>query len=509
MTVTLQYPRQVERWGRFEITLPGPAEGNPFLEQTLTASFSSAGGGSRTVEGFYDGDGCYRLRYLPRTAGPCHFELSASFLTEPIRGSFMVTPQATPGNHGPVHVADTYYLAYEDGTPYHCVGTTCYAWVWQSEQRRQSTLKALAAAPFNKLRFCALPKHYVYNLTDPPLFPFPGTPMDASVLTEDNFNEYNGCPPGNHWDFSRFNPAYFQQLEQCIASLCNLGIEADLIVLHPYDRWGFSQMDPATDQRYWRYLIARLACYRNLWWSLANEYDLLPRRNLTDWERDADLLCRYDPYGHLRSIHNCFDFYDYSRPWITHCSIQRQNLYLSGELTNQWRERWHKPVVLDEIAYEGDIQFGWGNLSGEEMTRRCWETVCRGGYAGHGETYLIPDGILWWSHGGTLHGSSPARLAFLRRIMEETPGPGLEPWPEAQWDEVAACAHGPARQDYFIFYYSFMRPGFRDFNLGPGRFQIEVIDTWNMTITPQGYGEGRFRVRLPARPYMAVRLRRR
>ena len=63
-------------------------------------------------------------------------------------------------------------------------------------------------------------------------------------------------------------------------------------------------------------------------------------------------------------------FYDYTRPWITHCSIQRQDLYKTSELVNEWRVRYKKPIILDEIAYEGNIQHGWGNISGKEMTRR-------------------------------------------------------------------------------------------------------------------------------------------
>ncbi len=34
------------------------------------------------------------------------------------------------------------------------------------------------------------------------------------------------------------------------------------------------------------------------------------------------------------------------------------------------------------------------------MVRRFWETAVRGGYCGHGETYLHPEDILWWSKGG-------------------------------------------------------------------------------------------------------------
>ncbi len=97
-----------------------------------------------------------------------------------------------------------------------------------------------------------------------------------------------------------------------------------------------------------------------------------------------------------------------------------------------------KPAVLDEIAYEGNIQHGWGNISGEEMVRRFWEAVCRGGYPGHGETYLNKEDVLWWSHGGILHGESHKRFHLLHQIMEETPGIGLAPYDRCGWDQVCA-----------------------------------------------------------------------
>ena len=82
----------------------------------------------------------------------------------------------------------------------------------------------------------------------------------------------------------------------------NLGIEADLIVMHPYDRWGFSMMKAEDDDRYWKYVLARFSAYRNVWWSLANEYDLMHEKTLSDWERYASIICEKDPYHHLRSI---------------------------------------------------------------------------------------------------------------------------------------------------------------------------------------------------------------
>src|SRR4028118_449734 len=86
-------------------------------------------------------------------------------------GSFNVTkPRA--GNRGPVRVADTYYLRYEDGTPYHQFGTTSYAWTHQSEELQEQTLKTLAGSPFNKIRFCVFPKSYTYNQNEPQRFAF-------------------------------------------------------------------------------------------------------------------------------------------------------------------------------------------------------------------------------------------------------------------------------------------------------------------------------------------------
>ena len=503
----MEYSARVHRWGVQEVSLSGPTEGNPFTDCPVSGTFT---GKNETVhaDGFYDGDGIYRVRFMPSFEGDYHFRIEAPFMAQ-AEGDFAVLP-AEEGNHGPVRVANTYHFAYEDGTPYYSVGTTCYVWALQSDERIRETLKSLEEARFNKIRFCIFPKHYAYNLGEPRSYPYEGTPMDSSVLTDENFMEYTGKAGGNHWDFTRFNPEHFRHLEACIQALARLGIEADLIVMHPYDRWGFSNMSPEQDDLYWNYVVARFSAYHNVWWSLANEYDLMVHKTLKDWERYADILCGKDPYRHLRSIHNCFGFYDYDRPWVTHCSIQRQDCYKGAEYTDSWRRKYGKPVVLDEIAYEGNLQYGWGNLTAEEMVRRFWETACRGGYPGHGETYRNPEQVLWWSHGGELRGESWKRVGFLLDIMKQTPGHGIAPY-LMSWD----CVCGVPEEDHFspvkscyLIYFSFMRPSFREFYLDDStEFEAEVIDTWNMTVEKRGIYRGRFQVRLPERPYMAIRLR--
>ena len=358
---------------------------------------------------------------------------------------------------------------------------------------------------------CIFPKHYDYNLGEPRSYPYEGTPVDSANITRENFGEYTGKTEGNSWDFERFHTPHFRHLEKCICELEKLGIEADLILMHPYDRWGFSCMGPEDDDRYLKYVTARFSAFHNVWWSLANEYDMMPAKTLDDWERFAGIICDNDPYQHMCSIHNCLRHYDYCRPWITHCSLQRNDLYKSSELVDEWREKYQKPVVMDELGYEGDIQHGWGNLTGEEMLRRFWEAACRGGYPGHGETYLHEKDILWWSHGGELHGESHKRFAFLLEILKQTPGSGLMPYPGI-WDEICAVPQETVRRegvkDYYLFYYSFMRPSFREFYFDDdSQWSVRVLDTWNMTIEDRGIFRGKFRIELPARQYMAIQIR--
>ena len=56
-------------------------------------------------------------------------------------------------------------------------------------------------------------------------------------------------------------------------------------------------------------------------------------------------------------------------------------------------------------------------------------------------------------------------------------------------------------------YYGFGRPNKRTFNLPQGtKYKVEVIDTWDMTITDAGVHEGFFTIPLPSKQWMAIRL---
>lgn len=497
----MEYTSEVEKWGIFEFSCEGTTSGNPFTDHYITAAFESSHE-KKTVEGFYDGNGVYKVRFMPSFEEPYRFTVSGDFSCKNCCGGFTVIPPS-PGNHGPVRVHNTYHFAYADGTVYYPIGTTCYVWELQSDELIAQTLESLKNSPFNKIRFCVFPKSYCYNSREPRSYPYEGTPVNGDLVNEDNVWGFGPDSNGNSWDFFRFNPAYFEHIEKCILELQKLGIEADIILFHPYDRWGFSTMTAEQNEFYLRYVAARFSAFRNIWWSFANEYDFIKSKTVDDWERYAEIIIKSDPYEHLRSIHNGIQFYDHTCPWITHCSIQR-----SPEGTAEWRKTYQKPVVIDEMQYEGNIQYAWGNISPQELTKRFWEALCRGGYGGHGETYVGEN--VWWSHGGELKGDSPERIDFMKKILEEAPAGGLKT-KAMEWDELCAVPEDnelEAETGYHLFYYGINRPAFRYYHIDDESTYIaEIIDTWNMTIEKAGEFKGRFRVDLPAREYIAVRLK--
>src|SRR4030042_337058 len=185
--------RPVEQWGIFDLALKGPSQGNPFAEVQLKAEFRR---GDRVLapEGFYDGDGAYRIRFMPGAVGEWTYVTRSNVKELDDRTGEFVCVKAGPGNHGPGGVSDTFRLAYRDGTPHFSVGTTCYAWVHQGDPMEEQTLTTLKNAPFNKMRMCVFPKAYTYNANEPKYYPYEGSPL-------------------KDWDFKRFNPEFWRHFE--------------------------------------------------------------------------------------------------------------------------------------------------------------------------------------------------------------------------------------------------------------------------------------------------------
>lgn len=422
--------------------------------------------------------------------------------------------------HGMVKAVGRHF-EYEDGTLFLPFGTTIYAFAHQTPELIEETFETLAKAPFNKVRMCVFPKYYQYNNNEPRWYPWEKR-EDGSWNPEAPVKEY--------WD----------NLESIITRLGDMDIECDLILFHSYDKWGFSQMSHEDDLKYLQYCIDRLGHLDNIWWSLANEYDLLYTvKSKEDWCDIEEYLASHDGRHHLLSNHNCFAFWDVTRPNITHGSYQTKRM----ADVEDFARAVEKPIIIDECCYEGNIEMFWGSITAQEMTARFWQCVASGAYCTHGETFLDDNDVLWWAKGGKLKGQSPERIAFLREIYESL-GKPLEPYLEpvnffealdpadlavfgntpagkslpiaqAANTEIDKLKHMYTEHEYMshaadgsvVLKYTYVQQPAKCMMIldKDKTYTVEAIDTWNMTreVVAENVS-GAVKVNLPGKPYTAV-----
>lgn len=472
----LRFANAIRQWAVFELSLKGPETGNPFLDVNLEATFS-LGAKTITAQGFYDGNGIYKIRFMPDAPGEWNYKIKSNEKAlDGVKG--LLTCVESPGDqNGPVRVVDRYHFAYADGKRFFPVGTTLYCW---QLERYDETLATLKNAGINKVRFMPFPHE---GNSFPPFNPWEGS--------------------ANNWDYDRPNPKFWQFIENAVRDLGERGIQADFIFFHPYESgnrqtWGLGpeMMTETQRKNYLSYAVRRLAAYNNIWWSMANEYNLIDT-SLTYWEPLAETVANSDPYGHMHSIHNLPGKYypGWNNQWVTHISIQDPDVSKISE----WREQYQKPVIDDEYQYDGNWK-PWGNLTPEEATRRIWIATIEGGYATHGESYS-PYSFFW--KGGTPQRSSFARVSWLSEEVlnnDSKPLPGgLTPI-----DKVSA----KAGSDYYLFYFGNEVTSEMTFTVPEGKeYLVDVLDTWNMTVTEMdGLYSGTFKITWPSGKYMAVRI---
>eukprot|EP01084_Bolivina_argentea_P069864 127050_1 len=423
----------LEIWDMFQTSVIGPISGNPFKEIEVTATFISPSKRQTKVNGFYNGNGMYQIRFMVNEIGSwTYFTNSNNPNVEDKTGGFKVS-NATGNNRGPVYAVNNnnsrpyFVYANDNGTYFQC-GTTSYGWTELSissniVENTTNTLKYCKNNNiFNKIRMAVFPLNLHDTHLEPVSFPFTGN--KASL-----------------WDnFSAFNLTFWNNLDIYLKELQNLNYIIDLIIFHPYDngKWGFDCMggnnaniyDVTNDLFYLKYLVARVAAYRNVWWSMGNEYDRVKCKNTgfpnnySIWDTYFEKLIEYDPYKYPekeKSIHHDNIMYNYSQPFTTHFSIQGYQNVDYKYVNNKYVVE--KPVILDEIQYEGDMNSN--QITAYQEVTRFWMGLCLGVYVGHSEGILPPNTtnngsnsiILWWNYGNILRGESYKKLSFYNAFV--------------------------------------------------------------------------------------------
>jgi len=221
----------------YEIALKSdsPVQGNPFTDIEVRAAFTPEGGSPIAVDGFCDDQEgrCFRVRFCPSLAETKYTFVLTTNITgdKKYTGSFQTTkPKAMePVTVNPEKPRHFQYAASEK--PFYHMGLTAYHLLDPSNDEKQieELLDYCVRHGFNKVRFL---------LT--------GYPRDNDTRSRDEYTFEGdpwklpnyGAPPGevnplpawpckpHHYDFTRFNVAYWQKAERAVQAMMDRGIVA-------------------------------------------------------------------------------------------------------------------------------------------------------------------------------------------------------------------------------------------------------------------------------------------
>jgi len=475
---------EIPRWEMHEFVLRGKSHvTNPFRDAALVGEFTSPSGKSIVVEGFYDGDDTWRLRFTPDEEGEWRYRLRGEGAELSQLGRLRCTAASTDMPRGRgfirIHPDNPYAFAYADGTPFFPMGDTCYGLLDDSPitpELRASYLRTRRSQRFNFVRMSV--GHSAARASAEPAdyWAFGGTPAEP--------------------DLDRFNPAFFRGLDKLLRQMQAEGMNAELLLINLYRR-------PFTDPQLWtpererlwlRYLMARYSAFPNIFlWTIANEYETHPdgkyRLDVPDdpaWAKaTARFIKQHDPYRHPVTVHPVVSATakspspkgEFDRPWrIGEFFGEAEAIDVLSQQTGQagqgvaWDEklrcwtgddvdlvaslradrRYQKPVLNTENGYEylrGHPTEKNQVHHTDKVRRTSWRIVCAGGYFASGFHGTIGHSDAWNRIDAPNHYTfaiedegAAAQLAALHDFFTALPFWQLEPFAGARGNDVVALA---------------------------------------------------------------------
>jgi hypothetical protein len=286
----------VPRWEMHEFSATGKAHvANPFRDAALVGEFLSPSHKITVIDGFYDGDQTWRLRFAPDEEGDWSYLLRGEGVEVLQRGRLRCTAARS---HGFIHIhpENPYAFAYADGTPFFPMGDTCYGLHDDgpiTPELRAEYLRIRRGQRFNFVRM-HVGGSMQHAEMDPAFWAWGGTTSEP--------------------DLDRLNPVFFRRLDALFREMRACGMNIELILLNFYRR---PFTDPhqwtAARERFWlRYLLARYSGFDNVFlWTIANEYETHPdgkyRLDIpgdVDWAKaTARFIKAHDPYRHPVTVH--------------------------------------------------------------------------------------------------------------------------------------------------------------------------------------------------------------
>jgi hypothetical protein len=336
----------VPLWGRWEaeFTADAPTGGDAVFPLTLTAP----DGGTREIDGFWDGGRVWRVRFSPDQEGVWHYRIGGGEIgPAPEMGSFEVRRSDSENRflaHGPVRVSvNGRYLAHADGTPFFWLADTG----WNG---------ALKSTPEGWATYMADRKSKDFSVVQ-----LVTTQWRAAHANAEGQVAYTGFRD------IRIDPTFFGRMDARMDALDRAGILAAPVLLWTL---GDSLTSPGKlpeDQaiRLARYLVARYQGNHVVWILAGDEnYEKTAER----WKRIGRAV--FDSPGHAPvTLHPQGMRWDFAafenETWLDFLIYQSGHgddantvrWIHSGPVSSAWRTERPRPIINAEPPYEDHVAY--------------------------------------------------------------------------------------------------------------------------------------------------------
>lgn len=484
----------VERWDTCELAFTSTASyDNPFQDVDLRCTFAhEASGRQIRVNGFYDGSGTWRVRFMPLEPGTWRYATeSADPHLSAQAGELACVEPKKPYLHGPL-VARGHHFFHADGTPRFLLSTrlSCHL---APPGEWQEAIGYLQAHRINRVLFMMGGVHGTIR-----------------------------CLYGEGPDFGRYNLGTFQAVDTFIDALRRAGIVASPYFYYFNDHVQRG-LTPEQDKAYIRYGMARFGAYANVMPVLSNEVE----QKTTDREGQYNLSCHtwanemgtylkeLAVFGVPVGVHNPMEtsrarnpgFYtllqDWPFPWTDFMLRQAQlgALSAAAELADDTPEqqiavyhargyarhnqllgslrRFGVPVINEEPGYEMEGRTGpkdstavnlkpWNSQTPDTLIPTFWTAAMAGAYVmwGNYATYWMDDPLP-----GIERSETPRYLRILHDFVTLLPYWEMEPA-----NELVSPAEVTIEGKSYRTNFCLARPGtaYAAFSLAGGPLTIEL-----------------------------------
>jgi len=431
--------RNVERWDTYELNFRGGTYVNPFRDIGLTATFRHESGRTIRVNGFYDGDVTWRLRFMSVELGRWTYTTESTDPTlDGKTGAFVCTRSIKPYLHGPIRAQGLHFI-HADGTRRFLISTR---------------LSCQFADPRVWKPLLAFLKEHSINRV---LFIMGGVHGQIPLLY--------GRAGADLWSY---DVRRFQAIDRFIDALRR----ADILVspyFYYFNDGHQLRLTPEQDEAFLRYGMARFGAYANVMPVLANEVEQKSNQrrvssyNLSShaWaNRMGELLKSLAVFGVPVTVHNPMEtrtarqpgFFTLLADWpFRWADFQLRQMQVGalgaapslGDDVSEPNDpvynargyarhnqaltelrRFGVPVINEEPGYEMEGTHPWNSQSAHSLRQTFWTAATAGAYAmwGSAATYEIADPLP-----EIRRSRVPGYLRQLAEIMESIPYWEMEP----------------------------------------------------------------------------------